>query len=373
MRILSLSIEQFRNFSLCTLDLSEGNVHLFIGPNAAGKTNILEAIALLSLTKSCFPHEEGDLRQWETAFYRVVARVCSDQGEERELEIVSQSEPRREKACFINGVRIPVSEMVGALPSVLFLPQDLGLFVGPPSERRWFLDQILCQVSPEYGPILTEYQRLLKQRNAALQRIAHGEGGGEELIPWDEELSKRGSHITIARLELLSTFGVTLAEELRALGGCWEEACIQYERTSTEREPDALCRELRGLLERHRDRDLLLQSTTIGPHRDDWQLLVDGRAIASFASRGEQRLAILALLFLEVSYVELRRNERPIVLLDDVFSELDDVHQAVLLGSLAEHQVLITAVRVPEDLRQARLWYLESGTLRPHGGSVVPA
>ena len=175
---------------------------------------------------------------------------------------------------------------------------------------------------------------------------------------------RKGSLLTIRRLELIETFGLALREELAALGENGSDVRFVYDRKGGETLQERLAEELLSMLRRHRERDILLQATSIGPHRDDWHIAVEGRDLRSFASRGQQRTAVLALLFLEVSYLEIRRGEKPVVLLDDVFSELDDEHQDGVLASLKDHQVIITATHQPEKLHGAEVRVVDKGTIR---------
>ncbi len=363
MRLQSLSLEQFRSYDRLQMSLPEAAVQLFVGSNGSGKTNILESLAVLSLTKSFLPVEEEDLRRWGTEFFRVTAAARTDAGEDIELEVVSQITPRRQKACFVNGVRVTQSAMVGRLPIVVFLPQDLSLFTGAPADRRRFLDQILCQVSPEYFAYLSEYQKLLKQRNALLRAIADGRGKRADLAPWDTQLADTGARVTLLRLELMETFGLTLAEEVAALGEEWTDVRIAYRRSGAARDHTALRAEFEEALAAGLDRDLLTLTTSVGPHRDDWEILVEGRPLQAFASRGQQRVAVLALLFLEASYLELRRGEKPLVLLDDIFSELDDHHRLRIMNAFSDHQVFMTSTHLPPagELPAAAIWRVQSG------------
>ena len=347
MRIRSLHLEQFRNHRSLRLEFGLEPMQLFYGPNGSGKTNILESVGILALTKSFLSVEEDDLRTWGTEFYRVIGTVVSDAGEEKELEIVSQILPRRQKGCFLNGVRIPQTQLIGHLPVVIFLPQDLSLFTGPPAERRRALDQILSQISPEYFVALMDYQRILKQRNALLKAIKEGNADSSQLDTWDSALSLPGSAITLLRLELTETFNLSLPAEIRALGENWEHIAITYKRSGTARTQEALADEMTELFRQNRERDIILQSTVSGPHRDDWEIIVDGRSLQSFASRGQQRIVLLALLFLETSFLELRRNEKPVILLDDIFSELDLAHRERVTQAFRDHQVLLTATDLP--------------------------
>ncbi|MDD4318882.1 MAG: DNA replication and repair protein RecF [Candidatus Peribacteraceae bacterium] len=362
MQVLRLQLTHFRNYASLDADVSGALLHLFLGRNGSGKTNLLDALSVLSVQRSFLGLEEQDLTRHGADFHRLRATVRSDAGEEETLETVSQQQPRKQRACFRNDVRIPVSEMVGRLPTVAFLPSDLELFVGPPAGRRRFLDQILSQAAPSYHRAFGEYHRALKQRNTLLRRVADRAASARDLDPWDAHLAEKGSILTVARLELVETFSLALTDELKRLGESWSETVIRYERSGTERTSDALAAELRALLGRARERDLLLQSTTVGPHRDDWRIEADGTALERHASRGQQRAAVLSLLFLEASYLELCRNENPVILLDDVFSELDDDHQERVLGAFPGHQVFLTATHRPPALHDAAVWLVDRGT-----------
>ncbi|MDA1208653.1 MAG: DNA replication/repair protein RecF [bacterium] len=363
MRISSLQITQFRSYDSLSVDLSQGDVHILVGPNGVGKTNIIEAVSILSLTRSCLHTEELDLMQWGTEFYRITGKACNDAGEQYTLEVVSQTAPRVQKAYFLNDVRSSVDGMVGVLPTVVFLPQELDLFGGSPSQRRKFLDRLLCQVSPVYMRTLSQYQKVLKQRNALLKQIAERKADESHLDVWDVKIAEVGAYITHARLELIGTLQLTLPEEIVSLGESWEGIALAYDRKGTETELDVMEEELRTLLKNNRKRDCILQATTVGPHREDWHLAIGGRSIQSFASRGQQRTSLLALLLLQVSYLELRCGEKPLILLDDVFSELDADHQDALLRSLSGYQVIITTTHVPSGSFDAVVWEVGDGIL----------
>jgi len=363
-RILSLTLGQFRNYASQDVEFKEGNAHLFYGKNGSGKTNLLEALSVLSLTRSCRGREDTDLVQWDQSFYRLKAVVRNDAGDTQRIEVVSEIAPRRRKALFINDVKAEATSYVGFLPTVTFLPQDLELFTGPPAERRRFLDQLLSQVSPDYMLSLSHYQKILQQRNALLKRIAAGNGKEEELDLWEKELADKGATVTLKRLELIETLNLSFRAELAGLEEDWETVVLSYERKTKEKTHAGLAQETQDHLKATRTRDILLQSTGIGPHREDWQVFRDGRPLPAFASRGQERVCVLALLFLEVSYLELKRGEKPVVLLDDAFSELDDAHQTALLKTLSDYQVIMTAVRVPEEADGTALYAVEKGLVQ---------
>ncbi len=366
MHLLTLTLEHFRNHTATTVDFAGADTQLFVGENGSGKTNLLEAVSVLSLTKSCRGRDEQELAQWGATHYRVRAEVLADDGKKSTMEVVTEVSPRQRKACFINDVKTGLGAMVGFLPTVIFLPQDLLLFSGPPAERRRFLDQLLSQVSPDYLADFSAYQKILQQRNALLRNIADGRQTEEGIQVWDRALAHHGCRLTIARLELIETLNLSFAEELKELGeDRWEAVRLTYTRKSVERDPAALEEEVVRLLEKHRQRDLALVSTSVGPHREDWQVMVGERELPTFASRGQERTAVLAILLLEVAYLELRRGERPMVLLDDAFSELDDRHQERLMDALKGRQVILTSTRVPPNIGEARLWRVGGGTVSP--------
>jgi len=378
-RIDELQLENFRSYGQLTVDFQKGDLHLLIGQNGAGKTNVLEAISLLSLSKAADVTDD-DLIGWNQDYYRVLGNLQPDTEEPLTLEVVCQRLPTRKKVCRRNGVNIPVKSFVGLLPVTYFRPRDLALFSGSPAGRRAFLDTLLCQVSSFYLQHSMQYQRVLKQRNTLLRRIADSEAAEEELLIWDTPLAEAGAAITIARLELLTILQSTLLAELQDLGETWSDAQLPYERSTESRDPILLAAELQSLLLDRRLVDIRQQATTVGPHREDWQLRVAGRNLPQFASRGQERTALLALLFLAVSFLEIKRGGKPVILLDDVFSELDDRHQEALLTSLRQHQVFITATHLPPNLHDAQIWKVEEGNLRPekrytgaHGRTRVSA
>lgn len=348
MRLLSISLEQYRNYEKLALEFPPCDLHIFIGPNGSGKTNLLEAVALLSLTKSFLGCEEEDVMRWGSAFCRVRGVARTDAGETEELEVAAQSSPRRQKAAFRNGVKLPLTTLVGRLPVVTFLPQELSLFTGSPADRRRFFDQILCQTSPEYFLALMNYQKALKQRNALLRSIAEGTADSSFLPPWDREIALYGAELTLMRLELVETFNLALRDEVQSLGEAWNDVSVLYRRSGSARENSRLRKEIGDALADALDRDVILRATTVGPHRDDWSIEADGRHLQSFASRGQQRVAVLALILLQASYLEMRRGEKPVILLDDVFSELDAAHRMHFLSTFSGHQILLTTTEPPE-------------------------
>lgn len=364
-RCKSLHLTNFRSYAETSVEFRGGpGCVAFLGENGAGKTNLIEALSILSLTRSCRGNDEDEIVRWEQPFYRLKAAVEADDGMRKTVEVVSEQSPRRRKALFVNDIKTSASEFVGVVPTVTFLPQDLLLFSGPPAERRRFLDQLLSQVSPDYLMALAQYQQVLQQRNALLKTLAQTQGDTSVLDVWDREVAKFGAAVTLLRLELIETLTLSFGEELSRLGETWTDVTLRYDRKTTARTTDELAEETFKLLRQNRDRDILVQGTLMGPHREDWQVSVAGRDLSTFASRGQERTAVLALLFLQVAYLQLKRGEMPILLLDDACSELDDRHQKLLLSGFPGAQVFLTATRLPDQTRPTAIFEITPGGLR---------
>ena len=371
MRIQSLTLENFRTYERLILDLTQGGTHLFIGPNGAGKTNLLESISLLSGARSFLGVEDRHVLRWGKDFFRVRGMLLSGGGESS-IELVEEFMPKERKAYFVNDAPVPLRHFVRTLPTVCFLPQDLDLLTGSPSLRRCLLDRVLCQTSPEYFQQYIAYARCLKQRNALLRQIAQfpfplggGSGrGGQELTTWDQQMSSHACVVTLARLSLIQSLNNMLQTKLSELGFLCDSASIAYQRQSTAQTHEDLTQEFQKLLQTSRERDLKLRTTGIGPHRDDWMLEVSGRPVDTWMSRGEQRVCIVALFLLQASHIASVREEQPVIMLDDVFSELDARHQACIRNACREHQVLITSTFDPPLFHDGCFWDV-------HGGRVT--
>ncbi len=364
MHLTSLKLEQFRNYKNLELQFNKGS-HIFVGQNGAGKTNILEAIAMLSLSKSFTGLDDRDLMLNDETFYRVTGTVQSGSNQKQALEVASQLEPRKKRAFYKQDVKTPLSQFVGLLPIVTFLPQDTELCCGPPAKRRAWLDQLLCQISPEFLGQLVQYQRLLKQRNATLKAVAKNEAPISAIEIWNIQLAEPAAYVTLKRLELLEVLKSMLPSELKALGEAGEGIDMEYKRKGTATNYEACRAEYIKLYEHWQQKDIILQTTTVGPHRHDFEVLVHGIAYSSRASRGQLRTLVLALTLLQVSHLELMRNEKPVILFDDVFSELDDHHQKSVLQAVKSNQLFITATHIPKHVESSvHIWDVASGEIQ---------
>lgn len=297
---------------------------------------------------------------------KVSAEVVTDTGEVSSLEYIFQVQPKRARAFFVRGVKVPFSAFVGNFRSMAFLPQDLELFTRGPERRRAFLDELISRMHPQYIELRLLYDRTLKQRNALLKDIAMKKSPRAALSPWDAALSQHGAKISVFRQKVLSELEPLLRSWAQELRTPWSSLMLHALRSTpgvTEGEVESA---LLQKLQASYDDDLRLGSTTTGPHRDDFELRVDDRPLNVLASRGQQRTVFLALVFAATKLIEDVLRDNPIILLDDVFSELDTEHQEFLLHALKDHHVMITSTSAPASLgSRARCWDVAGGTVNP--------
>lgn len=341
MKLRKLQIENFRNYGQYSHEFDpDKNLTILVGPNGIGKTNFLEAIYVLSLGRSFRSLHRDDLIEWEKDYSRCSATVESA-NDDTTLEVFCSCRPTQIRNFKKNGVNLKNSEYLGNLLTVLFHPEDLNMLYLSPSLRRKYLDIILCQTDRKYLNALTQYRHVLKQRNALLHEIrkAQFDGGNTErlkkdLDAWDTEIVEFGSYVVGARLVLVEFLSSRLTDIYRSISGRNEKIAIAYLSRATKNYAE-------NLLDR-RQRDIIQAETGIGPHRDDLSFEIDGKEISTSASRGEFRTLLLAIKLAEIRYIEEKTGEKPVLLLDDVFSELDHKRQRHLLKSIRDCQTIIT-------------------------------
>lgn len=365
MFLRSLSLENFRNYTELQLSFDRHKV-IFLGDNAQGKTNLLEAINLIATGVSPFAGKEQELIRWgqESAIIRSVS--------ERELgpigiDLLFKSNGRR--AIRLNGAyQKRVSDLLGKVMVVLFAANDLQLVKGSPSERRRYLDGILVQLSPTYYQALHQYTRVLMQRNNVLKQIGEGMSA-DQLSLWDEQLAQYGILIWQKRADLVAKLtpkavdwhgAIAMGHEqlsLRLLpsvdpqGGDWHEAFLTT-------------------LKENRAKEIARGQTLSGPHRDDMELLIDGHDARAYASQGQQRTIVLALKLAELDIFRQDAEEPPLLLLDDVLAELDIRRQNALLAAIGpDVQTFVTSTHL-SDFTAA--WIDEASIFSVHKGAVKP-
>ncbi|TMB77969.1 MAG: DNA replication/repair protein RecF [Chloroflexi bacterium] len=360
-RLRRLQLKNHRNY--VQLDLAPGpGVNVFIGANGHGKTNLLEAVAMLALSSSPRARRELELVGPAGSGSRIQAEI-DDGPARREISISLDVEGQRARRTIeVDGVRRRAIDLPGHFRVVLFWPDDLGLVKAGPELRRRFLNQMLVQVEPGYARALAGLRRVLEQRNSLLKRIASGEGGDDMLHAWNQELVQVGGEIVAARARAVRELEPEAAR-CHAEIAPGERLEIHYEGP-----PENLAEAVNNSLAE----DLKRGSTSVGPHRDDVPVLLDGQEARSYASQGQQRTAVVSLKLAEAALIENRTGERPLLLLDDVLSELDGERRAALLKEVAGGgQVIITSVEAgpfpPELMAGAMVWTVIEGKIQACG------
>lgn len=326
----SLRLQQFRSYVDASFEFGEG-VNIIVGPNGSGKTNLLEAVQVLAVGSSYRVHD-AELVRHGAHWTRLDANL--QDGVTRTLKLTTM--PRLTKTFEIHEKPYTRLSQQHMLPLVLFEPNHLQLLHGAPELRRGYLDEILEQTTPGYPVLRRNYRRVLSQRNALLKR---GHPTTEELFPWNLRLSELGAVIARARFELVDTIAPKLTELYKTLSKSNAELTISYE---PQFPIDTYETMLLSKLELALARDIARGFTAYGPHREDIAVIFNGRAAAEVASRGETRTVVLALKIIELELIEQARGLTPVLLLDDVFSELDGARRRALTSYLQTHQTFIT-------------------------------
>ena len=321
--------------------------NLFLGNNGEGKTNLLEAISYLCLTKSFYASTDATAVQIGHPSFTVTGHTVSDIDVAYEVR-VSYSSDTKEKEITINRGLVPnKSSVIGMFPVVVLCPEDIALTSGALADRRRFVDIVVSQSSKSYLEDLMEYRRILRQRNRILLdgKLAQ-RSAGDLLEPWNEGLVKRGTQISVRRAQFVKEFVPHLASVFETIGGGEEHPSISYSSgigtiASTAEETEQF---FRAELLRQEGEERKVGSSLVGPHKDELVFEINGLGLKSFASQGQHKTFLVALKVAEYYYLRERRGENPILLLDDVFSELDDIRSARLLAITEDlGQTFITA------------------------------
>lgn len=337
MKIASLYAVNFRNYTQCQLKLSS-MINVFYGKNAQGKTNLLEAIFYGAFGLSHRTSSEEDLLKLGSEAMSVSIDFSSFSGQ-HEVKLKKYRQLQKwKKEIWLDGAKVRPKEHYGALNTVMFSPEDLQLVKGEPALRRRFFDMQISQTDPVYYDLLVKYNRVLSQRNRLLKELRDEGGSHNVLQPWNQEFIKLATAITKKRLAALSKLEAIASEIYASITSNQEELKVLYELKANNGQllyPDSASMVTENfyaqyLAERER-MDILRGNTGIGPHRDDLQLLLNGLSLRSFGSQGQQRSGALALKLSQLEYVHREIGEFPVLLLDDVMSELDDSRRAQLL------------------------------------------
>lgn len=391
-----LSLTNFRNFARLELDIPTGAT-ILVGANAQGKTSLLEAIYYLTGASSAHATSDRQLinflaQEQPQAFARLVAEVEAHNRLQRiEIRLTLENlagEFRPRKEILINGLPKRMRELAGTFNAVLFLPQDMEIVEGSPSNRRRYLDSTLVQADPAYAASLSDYSKVVSQRNALLKNLQDRRNNNSQLDFWDEQLSDLGATLIRARALALHELERLAAPIQEQLTQAKEDLQVRYlpsydpistpegqlnlpidsrlDRTTIGRED--VRQGFLTALGANREEELTRGVTTIGPHRDDFSLLSQGIDLRLYGSRGQNRTAMLALKLAEIQWLEERTGEMPILLLDEVLAELDAARRADLLARIQPaRQAILTAADLSmftDAFQQAAsLWTVHAGTI----------
>ncbi len=372
MRFTKAQIKNFRNHDYTELEFGRGT-NIFVGLNGQGKTNILEALSYLCLTKSFYASNDSVVLSWGKESFEVEGQTIADTGTESTLRVAYQAQPP-EKAYSINKRRMePFSSIIGRYPIVVLSPEHAPITFAGPAERRRFVDTLLSQSSHAYLENLLEYRRVLQQRNKVLLDTRLGRANPSELLePWDVQLIAAGSYIVQRRREFVLQFQSYIVSAYHRLSS-EEEPKIEYTPcfwigdTRTEEE---LQQRFRAELAKRNDEELRIGNTLVGPHRDEFLFQINESDLRKYASQGQHKTFLLALKLGEFFYLKERRGETPAMLMDDVFSELDEQRSARVLefiGDLGQTFITSTQPGVFDELLSLgdhnRRFYVTSGTV----------
>ncbi len=354
MKLTKLQLENFRNYKKHIYEFAlEKDLTVLVGPNGMGKTNFLEAIYVLSLGKSFRSLMQDNLIKWDDDFMRCKASV-NDQDEEIDLEVFYSNKPKKQKNFKKNGVDLKNSEYLGNLLTVLFQPEDLNMLYLGPSLRRRYMNILLSQTDRKYLNALSKYKKVLKQRNALLHQIRESQFQEkntdrlmEDLDAWNRELIEYGSVITKKRRELIQFLDKNIEKIYQSISDDNDKISVEYESKILKKSSKSNIEELyEEELANCLKRDVFRAETTAGPHRDELKLFLNGKEISRIASRGEYRTILLAIKLAEIKYIKEKTGKNPILLLDDVFSELDRKRKNHLLKSIKGCQTIITTTDI---------------------------
>lgn len=342
MILRSLLLQHFRNYSSKKFDFSPKTT-IIIGVNTAGKTNLVESISLLSRGKSFKGGDEEQVIQFGQEIGRVQGLVEDAQEGNTKLEVTILSrevnQGRFGKKFFVNGVAKSRFKFMGSLPLVLFRPEELDIIIAGPTHRRAFLDEVLEQIDRDYYHASSAYEKALRQRNALLGKVQEtGIRDKEQFSYWDNLVIENGNILTKKREEFLHWIN-TQKKDIFDFEVVYDHSIVSRQR-----------------LDQYRDAEEGAGVTLVGPHRDDFYLLMGKeRNVKDFGSRGQQRLAVLQLKLAQIAYIQERLQQKPLLVLDDIFSELDNGHIRLVLEKASGSQRIITTTHkefIPEAVER---------------------
>ena len=357
MVIESIELKNFRNYQELSMEFDKGT-NILYGDNAQGKTNILEAVYLSGTSKSHKSSKDREMIRFGMEESHIKTIILK---KDIPYRIDMHLKKNRPKGIAVNGLPIrKASELFGIVNIVAFSPEDLNIIKSGPQERRRFIDLELCQLDKLYVYNLVNYNKALNQRNQLLKDLAFRPELADTLDIWDMQLAEYGKKIIERRESFLSSMDEMISEIHGRLTGEKEELHICYE-------PSSKAEDLAAALEKNRDRDIRQKITNTGPHRDDMSFYIRENDLRKYGSQGQQRTAALSLKLSEIEIVKKITKDTPILLLDDVLSELDSKRQNHLLNNIHEIQTIITCTGLDEFIENRfeinKIYRIVNGTV----------
>lgn len=365
MIIKELRFENYRNLENNTI-LPAADVNVIYGENAQGKTNLLEAIWLFCGGHSFRGSKENEMIAFDQKYFRL--GIVFDSGEREQSADIAFSQNR--KQIWINGVeRNSSSYLTEVFSAVVFSPEHLNLIKRGPSVRRRFIDAAICQHRIRYATLLSKYQQIINQRNALLKDIRKHSELKEMLSIWDDSLTEVGARIMKERYDYLKKLREPAKSYHLGISAEKESLDIAYLSTSKTEENDdvnTIREKLREAFRTAQKEDQYTGYTSVGPHRDDLDFTINGISVRRFGSQGQQRSAVLSLKLSEAELLYEKNGERPVILLDDVLSELDNSRQDFLLNKVESYQVFVTCCEQSnkEQLINGKVFCIENGIVK---------
>lgn len=355
MIIKSLELQDYRNYDSLDLEFDRGT-NILYGDNAQGKTNILEAIYVSATTKSHKGSKDRDIVSFDKEEAHIRTFLEKDGVETR---VDMHLRKNKSKGIAVDGQKLKkAADLLGICNVVFFSPEDLGIIKNGPAERRRFVDMELCQLDGFYLYNLNHYNKIVNQRNKLLKDMYFNPDLKDTLNIWDSQLVSFGSKVIERRRLFVGQLNEIIYDIHKRLSGDKEEIHIQYE-------PDVEIEDFEKKLRYSQDKDIKLKQTTVGPHRDDFSFIVGNVDIRKFGSQGQQRTAALSLKLSEIELVKKITRDTPVLLLDDVLSELDSNRQNYLLNSIGDIQTIITCTGLEEFVNNRfeinRVYRVENG------------
>lgn len=332
----TLELVGFRNYLKKKVNFVDG-VNVIVGDNGIGKTNLLEAIYILASGESFRAKKTEEMINFDLLAANLVGKVSlPDEEVELMVNMIRPEEGvvKMSRKYLVDGAAKRKRDFVGMLPAVVFLPEDLELLNGASDRRRKQMNMVLEQVFPNYAKARALYEQAIRRRNKTLDLIRDGKATRASMLYWDQTVIKNGEHLTQKRIEW-----VDYVNKIWQQSELFNQLKLVYDKSviSAER------------LAEYEEKELIVGYTLIGPHKDDWQVTDKGRDLAVYGSRGEQRMAVLAMKAAEIYFLRAEKGMEPILLLDDIFSELDEKHREEVRRAMKGRQVIMTTA-LREDL-----------------------